>query len=58
MCSIETSKIIGKLFLILAEGERSIEISRQVLSDLKEFDTMMNINTRSVMALMSLATPF
>ena len=39
MCSIETSKIIGKLFLILAEGERSIEISRQVLSDLKEFDT-------------------
>ena len=38
MCSIETQKRIAKLFLILAEGERSIEISRQVLSDLKEFD--------------------
>ena len=39
MLSIETSKRIAKLFLILAEGERTIEISRQVLSDLKEFDT-------------------
>ena len=39
MCSIETSKRIAQLFIILAEGERTIEISRQVLSDLKEFDT-------------------
>ena len=39
MCSIETEKRIAKLFMILAEGERSIEISRQVLSDLKEFDS-------------------
>ena len=38
MCSIETEKRIAKLFIILAEGERTIEISRQVLSDLKEFD--------------------
>ena len=39
MCSIETEKRIAKLFMILAEGERSIEIYRQVLSDLKEFDS-------------------
>ena len=39
MCSIETEKRIAKLFIILAEGERTVEISRQVLSDLKEFDS-------------------
>ena len=39
MLSIETEKRIAKLFMILAEGERTIEISRQVLSDLKEFDS-------------------
>ena len=39
MCSIETEKRIAQLLMILAEGERSIEITRQVLSDLKEFDS-------------------
>ena len=39
MLSIETEKRIAKLFIILAEGERTVEISRQVLSDLKEFDS-------------------
>ena len=39
MCSPETEQKLCKLLLILAEGERAIEISRQVLSDLKEFDS-------------------
>ena len=39
MCSTETEKKLGKILISLAEGERSIEISRQVLSDLKEFDS-------------------
>ena len=39
MYSSETEKKLGKLLMILAEGERTIEISRQVLSDLKEFDS-------------------
>ena len=39
MCSPETEQKLCKLLLILAKGERSIEISRQVLSDLKEFDS-------------------
>ena len=39
MCSYETEKKLGKILMLLAEGERSIEISRQVLSDLKEFDS-------------------
>ena len=39
MCSPETEQKLCKLLLILAEGERTIEISRQVLSDLKEFDS-------------------
>ena len=38
MCSVETERLVSKLFMTLAEGERSIEISRQVLSDLIEFD--------------------
>ena len=39
MCSPETEKKLAKILMILAEGERAIEISRQVLSDLKEFDS-------------------
>ena len=39
MCSPDTEKKLGKLLMTLAEGERSIEISRQVLTDLKEFDS-------------------
>ena len=39
MCSSETEIRLGKLLMTLAEGERSIEISRQVLSDLKEYDS-------------------
>ena len=39
MISRETEKKLGKLLMIIAEGERTIEISRQVLSDLKEFDS-------------------
>ena len=39
MCSPETEQKLCKLLLILADGERTIEISRQVLSDLKEFDS-------------------
>ena len=38
MCSIETEKRLSKLFMILAEGERTVEISRKVLSELKEFE--------------------
>ena len=38
MISIETEKRLSKLMMQLAEGERSIEISRQVLSDLYDFD--------------------
>ena len=39
MCSPETEQKLCKLLLILDDGERTIEISRQVLSDLKEFDS-------------------
>ncbi len=47
----------GKLdILFLCHG--SFENGEIIETDLKEFDTMMNINTRSVMALMSLASPF
>ena len=38
MTSIETEKLLSKLLMQLAEGERTIEISRQVLSDLYDFD--------------------
>ena len=38
MSSIETEKRLSKLMMQLAEGERTIEISRQVLSDLYDFD--------------------
>ena len=42
MYSSETEEKLGKLLMTLAEGERTIEISRQVLSDLKEFDSFQN----------------
>ena len=38
MLSIETDKRLAKLMMQIAEGERTIEISRQVLSDLYDFD--------------------
>ena len=38
LTSIETEKRLSKLMMQLAEGERTIEISRQVLSDLYDFD--------------------
>ena len=38
MSSIETEKRLSKLMMQLAEGERTIEISRQVLSDLYDFN--------------------
>ena len=38
MLSIETEVRIASLLLTLAEGERNIEISRQVLSDNFDFD--------------------
>ena len=38
MCSKETEKRLSRLLMILAEGERTIEISRKVLSELKEFE--------------------
>jgi Ca2+-binding EF-hand superfamily protein len=38
MCSIETEKRLSKLLMILAEGERTVEISRKVLSELKEYE--------------------
>ena len=38
MISTETEKRLSKLMMQLAEGERTIEISRQVLSDLYDFD--------------------
>ena len=38
MLSIETDKRLAKLMMQLAEGERTIEIARQVLSDLYDFD--------------------
>jgi hypothetical protein len=38
MLSIETEARVGKLLLTLAEGEKSVEVARQVLSDQREFD--------------------
>ena len=38
MVSIETEARIAKILLTLAEGERNIEISRQVLSDNNDYD--------------------
>ncbi|MGL4948733.1 MAG: EF-hand domain-containing protein, partial [Mycoplasma sp.] len=39
MLSIETESRLAKIFLTLAEGERMVEISRQVLSDNWDFDS-------------------
>jgi hypothetical protein len=38
MLSIETEARVAKLFLNLADGEKSIEINRQVLADQLDFD--------------------
>jgi len=38
MLSIETEARVAKLFLSLAEGERSVEINRQVLADQLDFE--------------------
>jgi hypothetical protein len=38
MLSIETEARVAKLFLNLAEGEKSVEINRQVLADQLDFD--------------------
>jgi len=39
MLSIETEARIAKILLALAEGERTIEVSRQILSDNYDFDS-------------------
>ena len=39
MLSLETEAKAAKLFLILSEGEKSIEISRQLLSDQIDFNS-------------------
>ena len=50
-------KLGGKLdILFLCHGY--FENGEIIETDLREFDNIVNINTRSVMALMSLATPF
>jgi hypothetical protein len=38
MLSIETEARIAKLFLNLADGEKSVEINRQVLAEQLDFD--------------------
>ena len=38
MLSIETESRLSKLLLTLADGEKATEITRQVLSDQREFD--------------------
>lgn len=38
MLSIETEARVAKLFINLAEGEKSVEINRQVLADQIDFD--------------------
>ena len=43
MLSIETEARVAKILLSLAEGERSIEVSRQVLSDNYDFESISNI---------------
>ena len=39
MVSIETEARVARLLLALSEGERTVEISRQVLSDNYDFDS-------------------
>jgi hypothetical protein len=38
MLSIETEARVAKLFLNLADGEKSVEIARQLLNDQLDFD--------------------
>jgi hypothetical protein len=38
MLSIETEARVAKLFLNLADGEKSVEINRQVLAEQLDFD--------------------
>lgn len=38
MLSIETEARVAKLFLNLADGEKAVEINRQVLSEQIDFD--------------------
>ena len=38
MLSIETESELAKIFLTLAEGEKSIDINRQILVELEDFD--------------------
>ena len=38
MLSIETEARVAKLFLNIAEGEKSVEITRQVLSEQIDYD--------------------
>jgi hypothetical protein len=38
MLSIETEERVTKLFLNLADGEKSVELNRQVLADQLDFD--------------------
>lgn len=38
MLSIETEARIAKVFLNLADGEKTVEINRQVLADQLDFD--------------------
>ena len=40
MLSVQTEKNIIQILLTLSEGERNIEVSRQVLSDNYDFDSM------------------
>ena len=38
MLSIETESKLAKIFLTLSEGEKSIDINRQILIELEDFD--------------------
>lgn len=48
MVSIETEARVARLLLALAEGERTVEISRQVLSDNYDFDAYQIFKTLDV----------
>ena len=48
MVSIETEARVARLLLALAEGERNVEISRQVLSDNYDFDAYQVFKTLDV----------
>ena len=38
MLSVETESKLAKIFLTLAEGEKTIDINRQILVELQDFD--------------------